>query len=275
MNKETLRMQMLAGVITEGQYKEKLQEGIFQNLLAKLKGNKKPEPVEKSELDGLTDEQAQTLYDEYMEKASAFDPRDPTYGGWSTAAETIAFKIKRMYPNVKELPTKNESLNESMIGGIVGVGAINQIPATPKTDYEMAFEHFLGERYETNFDNREQNPLPMEEGEVNENMGSPIYELINDMHDEIFQNTGVDGKIKPYGSIPFVPVADEDDFHVILYTKGDQQIAVGCDFDYGVSPEGNDQSVWNVDVNENVDYDFGEDLSFDDTVNAVSNWLES
>jgi hypothetical protein len=40
------------------------------------------------------------------------------------------------------------SLNESMIGGIVGVGAINQIPATPKTDYEMAFEHFLGERYQ-------------------------------------------------------------------------------------------------------------------------------
>jgi hypothetical protein len=43
-----------------------------------------------------------------------------------------------------------ESLNESMIGGIVGIGAINQIPTTPKTDYEMAFEHFLGEREKTN-----------------------------------------------------------------------------------------------------------------------------
>jgi hypothetical protein len=42
-----------------------------------------------------------------------------------------------------------ESLNESMIGGIVGIGAINQIPATPKTDYEMAFEHFLGSKYLT------------------------------------------------------------------------------------------------------------------------------
>jgi hypothetical protein len=42
---------------------------------------------------------------------------------------------------------EKSSLNESMIGGIVGVGAINQIPATPKTDYENAFEHFLGERY--------------------------------------------------------------------------------------------------------------------------------
>jgi hypothetical protein len=40
------------------------------------------------------------------------------------------------------------SLNESMIGGIVGIGAINQIPSREKTDYELAFEHFLGERYE-------------------------------------------------------------------------------------------------------------------------------
>ena len=151
MNKETLRMQMLAGVITEGQYKEKLQEGIFQNLLSKLKGNKKPEPVEKSELDGLTDEQAQTLYDEYMKQASSIDPYDPTHGGWSTAAETIAFKIKRMYPNVKELPTKNESLNEHFVaGGIVGIGAINQIPPRAKTDYEDAFEHFLGQKYNLN-----------------------------------------------------------------------------------------------------------------------------
>jgi hypothetical protein len=70
MTNETLRMQMLAGVITEGQYKAKLQEN--------------------------------------AEKAS---------------------------------------LNESMIGGIVGVGAINQIPPRAKADYEMAFEHFLGERY--------------------------------------------------------------------------------------------------------------------------------
>jgi len=151
MNKETLRMQMLAGVITEGQYKEKLQEGIFQNLLGKLKGNKKPEPVEKSELDGLTDEQAQTLYDEYMKQASSIDPYDPTHGGWSTAAETIAFKIKRMYPNVKELPTKNESLNEHFVaGGIVGIGAINQIPSRAKTDYEDAFEYFLGQKYNLN-----------------------------------------------------------------------------------------------------------------------------
>ena len=37
MNKEYLRMQKLAGVITEGQYKEKLEENFLKNLARKLK----------------------------------------------------------------------------------------------------------------------------------------------------------------------------------------------------------------------------------------------
>jgi len=76
MDKETLRMQMLAGVITEGEYKAKLEE------------NKKPK--------------------------------------------------------------SKKSLKEGMIGGIVGIGAINQIPPRAKTDYETSFEHFLGAKYELN-----------------------------------------------------------------------------------------------------------------------------
>jgi len=76
MTQETLRMQMLAGVITEGEYKAII--------------NKEIEDAEKS------------------------------------------------------------SLNESMIGGIVGIGAINQIPPRAKADYETAFEHFLGEKYGLN-----------------------------------------------------------------------------------------------------------------------------
>jgi hypothetical protein len=59
----------------------------------------------------------------------------------------------------KEIEDEDKaSLNESMIGGIVGIGSINQIPATPKTDYEMAFEHFLGERYEVK-PNRERDDI--------------------------------------------------------------------------------------------------------------------
>lgn len=59
----------------------------------------------------------------------------------------------------KEIEDEDKSsLNESMIGGIVGIGAINQIPSTPKTDYEMAFDHFLGERYEVK-PNRERDDI--------------------------------------------------------------------------------------------------------------------
>jgi hypothetical protein len=71
MVQEQLRMQMLAGVITEGEYKTKLEEA-----------------------------------------------------------------------------TQKDSLNEHMIGGIVGIGAINQIPPREKANYETAFEHFLGQKYE-------------------------------------------------------------------------------------------------------------------------------
>jgi hypothetical protein len=97
MTNETLRMQMLAGVITEGEYKAKLQE------------NK-----------------------------------------------------------------KKKSLKESMIGGIVGIGAINQIPPRAKADYEMAFEHFLGERYETKFENREQDPHTMNEADEATAVGEKV-----------------------------------------------------------------------------------------------------
>jgi hypothetical protein len=74
MNKETLRMQMLSGVITESEYKAKLEEA-----------------------------------------------------------------------------TQKDSLNEHYVaGGIVGIGAINQIPSRTKAVYEDAFEHFLGQKYGIN-----------------------------------------------------------------------------------------------------------------------------
>ena len=58
------------------------------------------------------------------------------------------------------------SLNESMIGGIVGIGAINQISPRAKADYETAFEHFLGGKYDLN-----------EVEEINENM---YYHVLED-----------------------------------------------------------------------------------------------
>ena len=72
---------------------------------------------------------------------------------------------------------KKASLNESMIGGIVGVGAINQIPSRAKADYEMAFEHFLGERYEVK-PNRERDDIKdLEEDDSPNDMDQQIANL--------------------------------------------------------------------------------------------------
>ena len=116
MTNETLRMQMLSGIITEGQYKAKLQEN--------------------------------------AEKAS---------------------------------------LNESMIGGIVGIGAINQIPPRAKTDYEMAFEHFLGERYQVK-PNRERDDIKdvNEEEGIEENEFQPLFKSIRDLPIVDFQRKQFD-----------------------------------------------------------------------------------
>ena len=76
MDKETLRMQMLAGVITEGEYAAAINQEIEE--------------------------------------------------------------------------TEKDSLNEHVIGGIVGIGAINQIPSRAKADYEDAFEYFLSQKYPLN-----------------------------------------------------------------------------------------------------------------------------
>jgi len=119
MDKETLRMQMLAGVITEGEYTAII--------------NKETEEEEKS------------------------------------------------------------SLNESMIGGIVGVGAINQIPATPKTDYEMAFEHFLGERYQVK-PNRERDDIKdINEEDTVEGMEERAEE---EMNEELSDSDNIDELIE-------------------------------------------------------------------------------
>ena len=79
--------------------------------------------------------------------------------------------------------TEKNSLNEHAIGGIVGIGAINQIPPRAKADYEMAFEYFLGERYEIK-PNRERDDIKdiNEEGDVmvdSTTLASYIDELVS------------------------------------------------------------------------------------------------
>ena len=45
MNKEYLRMQKLAGVITEGQYKEKLEESKIENIADEVADNPKLDQI--------------------------------------------------------------------------------------------------------------------------------------------------------------------------------------------------------------------------------------
>jgi hypothetical protein len=143
MTNEQLRMQMLAGVITESQYKTKLQENMDSNM-GKEELVKKIKNLgdfgftgDKIDFKGLLitastqEDEGGPYYFVYGE-----DDEDEIFS--STNPEKVAEFI---------FNTEKDSLNESMIGGIVGIGAINQIPATPKTDYEMAFEHFLGKKY--------------------------------------------------------------------------------------------------------------------------------
>ena len=97
MTNETLRIQMLAGVITESEYKAKLQEN--------------------------------------------------------------------------KVATKKKPLKEHFIG----MGAINSpFMEREKEVYEDAFEHFLGERYEARFENKEQDPHTMNEEEEEEDYGTNI-----------------------------------------------------------------------------------------------------
>ena len=71
-------------------------------------------------------------------------------------------ELKRMQ-ELAGVPVKKESLNEHQIGGVVSVGAITQIPPREKTDYEMAFEHFIGEGYGVDIE-EEKKEEPVEEG---------------------------------------------------------------------------------------------------------------
>ena len=68
----------------------------------------------------------------------------------------------------------SKSLNEHQIGGIVGVRAINQIPPREKSDFEMAFEHFMTEGEE-----REVEEEVYEEENVKENFSDNDIEEIS------------------------------------------------------------------------------------------------
>jgi hypothetical protein len=141
MDKEQLRMQMLAGIITEGEYKAKLEENKFLNFFKKKEDSNIS--IFKKERDKLINNvnNDEKLSDEEKSK-SIKDIKD-------------AFMAQvRQY----DMLENKKSLNENF----VGMGAINSpFAKREKESYEDAFEHFLSERYEVK-PNREQD---LEEGE--------------------------------------------------------------------------------------------------------------
>lgn len=135
MDKETLRMQMLSGVITESEYKEKLNEN----------------------------ETAEKLFQVFKDEGLLNDRREYDAEDFMLAypdlSQEEAEKLEKMLQNPA-------NLNEHYVaGGIVGIGAINQIPSRAKADYEDAFEHFLSQKYDLNEIEKE-----VEEGNLGHNV---------------------------------------------------------------------------------------------------------
>jgi hypothetical protein len=109
----------------------------------------------------------------------------------------------------------------------------------------------------------------------NDDYTPPAYEAINDLMDYIFQGTGVHGQIKPYRAISWLPrvSAEDGDMDMLVYKKGKQEIAIGADDVYQDTDDENFNS-WVIDSND-PSLDFGEHLTFDEVVDAVSDWLGS
>jgi hypothetical protein len=206
MTKEQLRMQMLAGIITESEYKEQLEENLWDRIknapkawLAKIRGGApaimvksledaglkvgKPvyynhagflHKVELKSIDyntGAVDityeksndggkswkiDDAEGLYqkldmEQDLSKLQNMDEKELQNWYNKTVGNTKKqFQRKDIAYDPKNL-AESTSLNEHYVaGGIVGIGAINQIPPRAKTDYEDAFEHFLGQKYNLN-----------------------------------------------------------------------------------------------------------------------------
>ena len=87
---------------------------------------------------------------------------------------------------------ETESLNEHQIGGIVGVGAINQIPPREKSDYEMAFEHYMNEEMYKEDDVKENY---YEEDDVKESYyeEDATMDKVKQLADELYNQKVLDG----------------------------------------------------------------------------------
>jgi hypothetical protein len=240
MEKYTLRMQMLSGVITEGEYKLRLNEQTDTNFIKSemerhiglvtnnpyisdqekkrridnikfvvydffdpnTNGGKRPSndfQFDDNWWNSIPPDINKFVIEDALidliraAKGDSFGENDIPLNEKNFLNELINYKMNKEQLRMQMLSgviteseykvklqenKKKKSLNESMIGGIVGIGAINQIPSRAKADYEDAFEHFLGEKYALK-EEEEKEVKEGEEVELNENVGSSIEKMID------------------------------------------------------------------------------------------------
>jgi len=142
MTNEQLRMQMLSGIITESEYKAKLNEYddfdtesssvFFDQLANKLKTFLKNEiNLSDLEIDGVKIPEEETLEDAVngMMKVLGVVMKGKAYNvGEKDVSPGYLDRFKE----------SKETLNENF----VGMGMVGNIFDREKTDYELAFEHF-------------------------------------------------------------------------------------------------------------------------------------
>ena len=237
MNKETLRMQMLSGIITEGEYKAKLNEQTDTDFI-KSEMERHIGTVNNDQ--SIPDQEKKRRIDNI--RFVVYDFLDPnTNGGkrpssdfqfddnwWDNipsdidkfvvddAATDLVRAAKGDSFGENDVPlNEKDSLNEGMIGGIVGIGAINQIPPRAKTDYETAFEHFLGARYELNEN----------EGSGGTTVGT-LLGMLNSINPNAEISLNYDGKmgteVKALNYVDTEMANDEDQPEIILVGENEE-----------------------------------------------------
>ena len=162
MTNEQLRMQMLSGVITEGEYKAKLEELDFDRigtmdmlsfLDSDFKDYGKSSPPKASFEDKWND--VPNTNKEILKKSTRKEPvkimasskginyvitkgSDNKFYRYSYTQAENPGKPVGPFNSEEEAKKLNESLNENF----VGMGMVGNIFDREKTDYELAFEHF-------------------------------------------------------------------------------------------------------------------------------------
>jgi hypothetical protein len=169
MNKEKLRMSFLAGLITEGEYKQKLGENEdkdfikseMERLISKVSNNS--EIPEEEKIQRINDIKF-VIYD-FLDPETRGGKRPPIgfkfdNRWWSSVKSLDPIVYQDALSELLSAARGSDSFNmdekQDLNENFVGIGAINNpFPTRKKSDYELAFEHFT-------------------RGEVNEEEGNPF-----------------------------------------------------------------------------------------------------